>query len=117
MKNWRTSCIQKDNYLRIYAALAALVLAVSLLNLCLGAEYGDFLSSLERPRAVALRYNPLKGERPALPFVGQPVPWEPEGFYYDPEARPGLHVYHGIDVGNGGFHSVIDHNTSFNAQF
>ena len=38
MKNWRTSCIQKDNYLRIYAALAALVLAVSLLNLCLGAE-------------------------------------------------------------------------------
>ena len=38
MNNWRTSCIQKDNYLRIYAALAALVLAVSLLNLCLGAE-------------------------------------------------------------------------------
>lgn len=38
MKNWRTSCIQKDNYLRIYAVLAALVLAVSLLNLCLGAE-------------------------------------------------------------------------------
>ena len=38
MKNWRTSCIQKDNYLRIYAALAALVLAVSLLNLYLGAE-------------------------------------------------------------------------------
>ena len=64
----------------------------------LGAEYGDFLSSLERPRAVALRYNPLKGERPALPFVGQPVPWEPEGFYYDPEARPGLHVYHEAGV-------------------
>ena len=38
MKNWRISCIQKDNYLRIYAALVALVLAVSLLNLCLGAE-------------------------------------------------------------------------------
>ena len=32
----------------------------------LGAEYGDFLNSLERPRAVALRFNPLKGERPSL---------------------------------------------------
>lgn len=38
MKNWRTSCIQNNKYLRIYAVLAALVLAVSLLNLCLGAE-------------------------------------------------------------------------------
>lgn len=64
----------------------------------LGAEYGAFLKSLERPRAVALRFNPLKGERPDLPFVGQPVPWEPEGVYYDPEARPGLHVYHEAGV-------------------
>ena len=64
----------------------------------LGAEYGQFLTSLERPRAVALRFNPLKGERPDLPFVGQPVPWEPEGVYYDPEARPGLHVYHEAGV-------------------
>ena len=64
----------------------------------LGAEYGDFLNSLERPRAVALRFNPLKGERPSLSFVGEPVPWEPEGFYYDPEARPGLHVYHEAGV-------------------
>ena len=38
MKSWRTSCIPNNKYLRIYAALAALVLAVSLLNLCLGAE-------------------------------------------------------------------------------
>lgn len=38
MKNWRTSCIPNNKYLRIYTALAALVLAVSLLNLCLGAE-------------------------------------------------------------------------------
>ena len=64
----------------------------------LGPEYGAFLNSLERPRAVALRYNPLKGERPQLPFAGQPVPWEPEGVYYDPEARPGLHVYHEAGV-------------------
>ena len=64
----------------------------------LGEEYEDFLRSLERPRAVALRFNPLKGERPLLPFVGQPVPWEKEGFYYDPEARPGLHVFHEAGV-------------------
>ena len=35
----------------------------------LGAEYPDFLASLERPRAVALRFNPLKGDAPTLPFV------------------------------------------------
>ncbi len=64
----------------------------------LGSEYSAFLESLERPRAVALRFNPLKGERPVLPFVGAPVPWEPEGFYYDPETRPGLHVYHEAGV-------------------
>ena len=64
----------------------------------LGLEYPAFLESLERPRAVALRFNPLKGERPVLPFVGAPVPWEPEGFYYDPETRPGLHVYHEAGV-------------------
>ena len=64
------------------------------MKLQLGEEYGDFLRSLERPRAVALRFNPLKGKRPVLPFVGEPVPWEPQGFYYDPDSRPGLHVYH-----------------------
>ena len=64
----------------------------------LGDEYEDFLRSLERPRAVALRFNPLKGDAPELPFVRQPVPWEPMGFYYDPAARPGLHVYHEAGV-------------------
>ena len=64
----------------------------------LGSEYPAFLESLERPRAVALRFNPMKGERPVLPFVREPVPWEPEGFYYDPETRPGLHVYHEAGV-------------------
>lgn len=64
----------------------------------LGEEYPAFLESLERPRAVALRFNPLKGERPALDFVQAQVPWEPEGFYYAPEARPGLHPYHEAGV-------------------
>ena len=64
----------------------------------LGGEYEDFLKSLERPRAVALRFNPLKGLRPSLPFVGDPVPWEEEGFYYDPQSRPGRHVYYEAGV-------------------
>ena len=64
----------------------------------LGSEYGAFLESLERPRAVALRFNPLKGESAELPFVEAPVEWEPQGFYYDPEARPGLHPYHEAGV-------------------
>ena len=64
----------------------------------LGEEYPAFLESLERPRAVALRFNPLKGDMPALPFVTDPVPWEPMGYYYDPEERPGLHPYHEAGV-------------------
>ena len=64
----------------------------------LGDEFPAFLESLERPRAVALRFNPLKGNRPALPFIQAPVPWEPEGFYYDIDSRPGLHPLHEAGV-------------------
>ena len=64
----------------------------------LGEEYPSFLESLERPRAVALRFNPLKCARQALPFVQAQVPWEPMGFYYDPQSRPGLHPYHEAGV-------------------
>ena len=68
------------------------------MKLQLGEEFPAFLQSLERPRAVALRFNPLKGEIPVLPFVKEPVPWEPLGFYYDPQSRPGLHPYHEAGV-------------------
>ena len=64
----------------------------------LGGEYPAFLQSLERPRAVALRRNPAKGMDCPLPFAKEPVPWEPMGAYYDPEARPGLHPYHEAGV-------------------
>ena len=64
----------------------------------LGEEFPAFLDSLERPRAVALRFNPLKGEAPQLPFVQGQVPWEPVGYYYDPQSRPGLHPYHEAGV-------------------
>ena len=68
------------------------------IKLQLGEEYPAFLESLERPRAVALRFNPLKGAAPEMPFIKEPVPWESMGFYYDPEARPGLHPYHEAGV-------------------
>ena len=64
----------------------------------LGDEYDEYLRSLQRPRAVALRFNPLKGDIPALPFVEKPVPWEPMGYYYDPDSHPGLHPYHEAGV-------------------
>ena len=64
----------------------------------LGEEYPEYLASLQRPRAAALRFNPLKGEPPRLPFVTEAVPWEPMGYYFDPQARPGLHPYHEAGV-------------------
>ena len=64
----------------------------------LGDEYEEFLRSLERPRAVALRFNPLKGTAPGMEFTRESVPWEPMGYYYDPQARPGLHPYHEAGV-------------------
>ena len=65
----------------------------------LGSEYEDYLRSLDRPRAVALRFNPLKTQEiPSLPFVEEPVPWAQNGYYYTPDARPGLHVWHEAGV-------------------
>ena len=64
----------------------------------LGEQYPQYLDTLERPRAVALRFNPLKGAAPDMDFTGENVPWEPMGYYYDPQARPGLHPYHEAGV-------------------
>jgi len=59
----------------------------------LGDEYEAFLASYDAPRNVGLRRNPLKPA--ALPdFSLKAVPWCPEGYYYDPATRPGLHPYH-----------------------
>ena len=64
----------------------------------LGEEFEEYLKSLERPRAVALRLNPMKGPVPELPFMAEPVAWESQGYYYDPDSRPGLHPYHEAGV-------------------
>ena len=67
------------------------------MKLQLGEEYPDFLLSLERPRAVALRFGCKHEQVPALPFLGDSVPWEPLGYYYDPDSRPGLHRHRASD--------------------
>lgn len=51
-----------------------------------------FLDAAQRPRAVALRVNTLK-KMPAV-VGGEPVPWAANGYYYDPDTRPGLSPYH-----------------------
>ena len=61
----------------------------------LGGDFEAFLASYDRPRAVGLRLNPLKTDTPpALPFDITPIPWEKQGFCYDPAERPGLHPWH-----------------------
>ncbi|MBR4971332.1 MAG: RsmB/NOP family class I SAM-dependent RNA methyltransferase [Oscillospiraceae bacterium] len=64
----------------------------------LGSEFDAYLASLERPRAVALRFNPLKGPHAQLDFLLNEVPWAKHGYYYAPDARPGLHPYHEAGV-------------------
>jgi NOL1/NOP2/sun family putative RNA methylase len=62
----------------------------------LGADFGAFLAAYDRPRNVGLRLNPLKtAEPPALAaYRLTPVPWARDGFYYDPDTRPGLSPLH-----------------------
>lgn len=59
----------------------------------LGDEFDAFLASYELPRNVGIRLNPRKVSSP-LSFCGDRVAWEPNGYYYDPSLRPGLHPYH-----------------------
>ena len=65
----------------------------------LGQEAEALLEQYQQEdRLQGLRANSLKvsaGElERALPFSLRPVPWCPEGFYYGPEDRPGLHPWH-----------------------
>ncbi len=67
-------------------------------------EYQDFISSYELARVHGLRLNTLKGEADAWyqqnrdRFGLRPVPWCEEGFYYNPQTRPGLHPFHEAGV-------------------
>ena len=77
---------------------------VNRMQTLLGAEYDDYLKSLEGPMIKALRLNPLKAEKAQLlelckdacGDVFEQVPWEPMGFYYpvDDRVRPGTGPLH-----------------------
>jgi len=71
----------------------------------LGDDAGAFLQTYELPRLLGLRLNPLKAttgrltDDPRLdPIFRQfglsPVPWCPDGYYYEESARPGKHPFH-----------------------
>ncbi|OAO89118.1 hypothetical protein AXX17_ATUG04360 [Arabidopsis thaliana] len=69
----------------------------------LGSEAEAFFHSYEEPRTYGLRLHPDKlvreGRTELLPelerqFGLKPIPWCPDGYYYDSEARPGRHPYH-----------------------
>lgn len=71
----------------------------SKMKLLLQEEYEAFRRSYEEPRAQALRINTLKVPTERFlreqPFRLEPVPWAPDGFYYDgAEERPGRHPWH-----------------------
>lgn len=59
----------------------------------LGSDYEAFLASYDLPRAVGLRVNPAKAGG-KLPFDLKPVPWAENGYYYNPDIRPGTHPWH-----------------------
>lgn len=71
----------------------------------MGGEAAELLAQYqgkEGERWQALRVNTLRIDPEDFarqaPFPLQPVPWCPAGFYYGPEARPGLHPWHQAGV-------------------
>ena len=68
----------------------------------LGEEYPAFVESYEKEKYQALRVNVLKADCKRLKeeavFSLEPVPWEPNGFYYGKEDAPGKHPYHEAGV-------------------
>ncbi|GAX90622.1 RsmF rRNA methyltransferase first C-terminal domain-containing protein [Effusibacillus lacus] len=71
---------------------------ISRMSDLLGTEYELFSQSYENPKTMGLRVNTLKISAEEFlaisPFRLEPVPWAPEGFYYEAEESPGKHVYH-----------------------
>lgn len=76
----------------------------------LGEEYPAFLAGYEKENHQSLRLNPLKIKESTEKalfqmktqieglFTVKQVPWEPKGFYYDHEDRPGKHPLHDAGV-------------------
>lgn len=59
-------------------------------------ELPSFLHAYEEPYLRGIRRNPLKppAAEVAMEGLGDPVPWEPTGFYLAQDSRAGLHPLH-----------------------
>ncbi len=69
------------------------------MQLLLKEEYAVFLKALmDTEPTQGLRVNTLKVStdvfRRMSPWLLEPIPWSPEGFYYPAQSRPGPHPYH-----------------------
>lgn len=64
-------------------------------------EWEAFFAVYEKKPVKGMRLNPLKGGRVALsallPFLGEPIPWEENGFYTD-EERLGNSPFHDAGI-------------------
>ena len=64
----------------------------------LGTEYEAFLKSYEEPRKFGLRVNTAKISveefKQLAPFHLTPIPWIPNGFYYEREDDPARHPFY-----------------------
>ena len=64
----------------------------------LGPDFHAFLRSYEENKISALRFNPIKADSAAVDKMSSmltgKVDWSANGYYYDDDARPGLHPYH-----------------------
>ena len=64
----------------------------------LGGEYEAFAASYGQARQYGLRRNLQKSTEEefigVMPFPLEKISWAREGYYYDPAAQPGRHVFH-----------------------
>lgn len=73
---------------------------VARMDKLLGEEFDRFMASYDEPRIYGLRVNPLKisaGAWKKLSPIGsqtEPIPWAPDGFYYQKENRPAKHPHY-----------------------
>lgn len=68
----------------------------------LGDEYEAFVQSYDKERVQGLRINTLKADAYKFlnesPFHLTKIIWADEGYYYEPDDRPGRHPYHAAGV-------------------
>ncbi|MCR5824701.1 MAG: RsmB/NOP family class I SAM-dependent RNA methyltransferase [Lachnospiraceae bacterium] len=64
----------------------------------LGDEFDAFIAGFNEPRFGGVRFNSLKIDREKwekmAPFEVRPVPWTPNGYYYNLKDQPAKHPYY-----------------------